>query len=304
MNGWVEAAQESEHRGEPYVLLTLLGSRGSTPRDSGTKMLVTADTTRCTIGGGHLEYKAIEIAREMLASSDAQQRIENFPLGARLGQCCGGSASVLFESFPGSRVNIMLFGAGHVGQALVTILGQLPCRVQWVDSREEQFAGSLPANVRAVVSDSPQDEVAAMPPGSYYIVMTHNHPLDFAITEAVIRRRDARYMGLIGSDTKWKRFRMRFEHRDYTAADIAAVRCPIGLAAVPGKLPMEVATSVAGEIIAEYQSDLPAATTQRGVGWRELKTGVAGDVAAQKFVAAGAAENSTEMQSAEVGHEG
>jgi xanthine dehydrogenase accessory factor len=304
VNGWIEATQESEQRGEPYVLLTLLGSRGSTPRDSGTKMLVTADTTRCTIGGGHLEYRAIEIAREMLASADAQQRIENFPLGARLGQCCGGSTSVLFESFPGSRVNIMLFGAGHVGQALVTILGQLPCRVQWVDSREEQFPGVLPANVRSLVSDSPQDEVAGMPPGSYYIVMTHNHPLDFAITEAVIRRRDARYMGLIGSDTKWKRFRMRFEHRDYAAADIAAVRCPVGLAAVPGKLPMEVATSIAAEIIAQYQGDLPAAATQRGVGWRELKKGVAGDVAAQQFVPADPAQHSTELQSAEVGHEG
>jgi xanthine dehydrogenase accessory factor len=277
MNNWIEAARQFEDSGTPYVMVTLLGSRGSTPRDSGTKMVVTRNLECCTIGGGHLEYKAIAIAREMLDCGEAQQRIENFPLGARLGQCCGGSASVLFESFPGSGVNIMLFGAGHVGKALVNILGQLPCRVQWVDSREEQFPANPPANVSTIVSDDPEHEVASMPPGSYYIVMTHNHPLDFAITEEVIRRQDARYVGLIGSETKWMRFQMRFEHRDYAAQDFAPVRCPVGLAAVPGKLPMEVATSIAAEIIAEYQHDLSPAATQRGIGWRELKHVVAGD---------------------------
>ena len=278
MRDWIQAARKLEQSGSPYTLITLLGSRGSTPRESGTKMLVGEDTTYCSIGGGHLEYRAIQIARDMLASGEAQQRIENFPLGPGLGQCCGGSTSVLFESFPGTKVNIMLFGAGHVGTALITILGQLPCRVEWVDSREAQFPASLPENVTALVSDSPALEVACMPAASYYIIMTHNHPLDYAITEAVIKRGDARYVGLIGSTTKWRRFQMRFDHRGYSPADIASVRCPVGLGAVPGKLPMEVATSIAGEIIAAYQSDVPEMASQRGVAWREMKKGVAADL--------------------------
>ncbi len=281
MKHWTEAVTALERSGQPYVLLTLLGSRGSTPRESGTKMLVSSGGSECTIGGGHLEFKAIEIAREMLASGEAAQRIEQFPLGARLGQCCGGSTSVLFESFPGTQVNIMLFGAGHVGKSLAVILGQLPCRVQWVDSREHEFPQQLPVNCTRVISDSPADEVADMPAGSYYIIMTHNHPLDFAITEAVIKRDDARYIGLIGSDTKWRRFCMRFEHRDYTPQQYKQVRCPVGLAAVPGKLPMEVATSIAAEIIAEYQSGQAPRPTQRGIGWRELKTGIAAELESQ-----------------------
>jgi xanthine dehydrogenase accessory factor len=281
MKSWIEAAQQYERHGEAYVMLTVMGSRGSTPRDSGAKMLVGSKSTYCTIGGGHLEYKSIEIAREMLKEGEAQQRIENFPLGARLGQCCGGSATVLFECFAASKVNIMLFGAGHVGKALVTILGQLPCRVQWVDSREELFPTAVPANVEALVSDSPADEVASMAADSYYIIMTHNHPLDFAITEAVIKRGDARYVGLIGSDTKWKRFQMRFEHRNCDLAALSIVRCPVGLSAVPGKLPMEVATSIAGELIGEYQCDLPEAATQQGIGWRDLKKSVSVDLSGE-----------------------
>lgn len=297
MKGWIEAARQFEDSGRPYVMITVLGSRGSTPRDSGTKMLVGENGTFCTIGGGHLEYKAIEMAQEMLGKPEGEQRIEHFPLGAKLGQCCGGSATLLFESFPGSQVNIMLFGAGHVGKALVAVLGQLPCRVQWVDSREEQFPQQLPDNVSAVLSESPAMEVDSMPAGSYYIVMTHNHPLDFAITEAVVKRGDARYVGLIGSDTKWKRFQMRFEHRDYQPQDFSAVRCPVGLSQVPGKLPMEVAVSIAGEIIAEYQRDLPEAQTQRGVGWRELKNVVAGDSDGKLPVAIATEETVGELQS-------
>ena len=271
MSEWLDTARDLESGGVAYVLVTVLGARGSTPRDNGTKMLVTADRSFCTIGGGHLEYRAMDIARELLCSAEAQQHIEVFPLGASLGQCCGGSTHVLFESFPGSEINLMLFGAGHVGKALVSILAQLPCRVHWVDSRCEQFPAQLPANVERVLSEAPADEVASMPAKSYYLIMTHNHPLDFDITQAVIKRGDARYIGLIGSATKWRRFQMRFQHRGYAAAQYASVHCPVGLAQVPGKLPMEVATSIAAELISQYQGDRPARETQRGVGWRELQ---------------------------------
>lgn len=271
MNNWVEAIAELERKGQPYVLITLVGAQGSVPRDSGTKMVVGRDRIWGTIGGGHLEYQSIAIACEMLRSGEAEQKVEHFPLGARLGQCCGGRASVLFEAFPGSDLNIMLFGAGHVGRSLAAILAQLPCRLHWVDSRENEFPEQLPANVIKVHSDSPGDEVTTMPAAGYYIVMTHEHPLDFAITEAVLKRGDAHYVGLIGSDTKWQRFKMRFQHRGYSEEFYRPVHCPIGLAQVPGKRPVEVAVAVAGEIIAEYQKTAAKRPNRQGVPWRELK---------------------------------
>jgi len=275
MNLWHEAITYLEARSEAYVLITLLGTRGSTPRNSGTKMVVSANKSYCTIGGGHLEFQAIAKAQTLLKSGQLSgeniQEIEHFPLGARLGQCCGGSASVLFESFSAAEANIMLFGAGHVGKALVSILAQLPCRVQWVDNREEEFPDSLPGNTTRIISETPEAEVAVSPPGTYYLVMTHNHPLDFAITHAALERKDAAYVGLIGSNTKWQRFKMRFEHRQYGSEFYDSVRCPVGLSQVPGKLPMEVAVSIAGEIIADYQAKQKDKPVQQGVHWRDLK---------------------------------
>jgi len=275
MNLWHEAITYLEARSEAYVLITLLGTRGSTPRNSGTKMVVSANKSYCTIGGGHLEFQAIAKAQSLLKSGQLSgeniQEIEHFPLGARLGQCCGGSASVLFESFSAAEANIMLFGAGHVGKALVSILAQLPCRVQWVDNREEEFPDSLPGNTTRIISETPEAEVAVSPPGTYYLVMTHNHPLDFAITHAALERKDAAYVGLIGSNTKWQRFKMRFEHRQYGSEFYDSVRCPVGLSQVPGKLPMEVAVSIAGEIIADYQAKQKDKPVQQGVHWRDLK---------------------------------
>ncbi|WP_339670925.1 xanthine dehydrogenase accessory protein XdhC [Dasania marina] len=276
---WHEIVSQLEAQGTAYVLITVVGARGSTPRNSGTKMVVSENDSFCTIGGGHLEYQAIATAqkllRESLTEQKAQQKIEHFPLGAKLGQCCGGSATLLFESFIGAELNIMLFGAGHVGKSLAGILAQLPCKLYWVDGREKEFlrgmTEKLPSNVIKVINDCPADEVAKMPANSYYIVMTHNHPLDFDITETILKRGDARYVGLIGSDTKWQRFQMRFQHRQHDQAFYAPVKCPAGLSNVPGKLPVEVAVSIAGEIIASYQQQKPETPTQQGISWRELK---------------------------------
>lgn len=271
VSNWAQAVELLENQGRSFVLITLLGSRGSTPRDSGTKMVVSADANFGTIGGGHLEFKATKIAAEMLQGNDNQQRLEYFPLGPGLGQCCGGSTTVLFESFKGSSFNIMLFGAGHVGLALTGILQQLPCKIQWVDNRDSQHPQSLPSNVKPVVSDSPADEVANMPANSDYLIMTHNHQLDYEILEAVLKRGDARYVGLIGSVTKWRRFKMRMEHRGHSADFYQQVRCPVGLSEVPGKRPIEVAVSIAGELIAMNKAGEATSGKHRGVSLHEAK---------------------------------
>lgn len=249
---WTEAAAAFSQRGEAYVLVTVLGVTGSAPRDTGTKMLVGATQTAGSIGGGHLEYTAINRAREMLIAGDDSQQLEEFPLGAKLGQCCGGRVTLLYECFASTATQVALFGAGHVGRALVEILAHLPVRVRWIDSRLEQFPDLIPEGITRVVAARPEDEVADLPPGAFVLVMTHQHPLDYAITEAVLRRGDAGFLGVIGSDTKARRFRMRLERRGFSTADLETLHCPIGLETVPGKRPMEVAVSIAAQVIARY----------------------------------------------------
>ena len=269
---WHEVIKQLESENRDYVLVTVLGTRGSTPRDCGTKMVVTRTKSYATIGGGHLEFKAIEQARKLLTEAQSKQKFEHFPLGAKLGQCCGGQATILFESFIKTNIDIMLFGAGHVGKALVSILADLPCRVQWVDSRKHEFPDNLSRNITKIVSDSPSDEVRTMPKNAYYVIMTHNHPLDFAISEVILKRNDAQYIGLIGSKTKWKRFQMRFEHKGYQPELYSSIRCPVGHSNIPGKLPSEVAVAVAGEIISLYHQQQPNKLKQQGVNRPHLKS--------------------------------
>lgn len=260
--GWLALLADFEARSEPCVLITVADEQGSTPRDAGTKMLVGRQEQHLTIGGGHLEYRAVEIAREMLAAGTRQPRLERFSLAASLGQCCGGVTTLLFEPLLAQDVPVIVFGAGHVARALVPLLAGLPCALRWVDSRPQEFPSVLPAGVEKIVTDEPVDEIARMPAGAYYIVMTHNHPLDLELTAAILARGDHGYFGLIGSKTKWAKFRHRLAARGHGADRLARVRCPLGLPEVQGKLPLEIAIAVAGEVIAHYgrqaqQADLP-----------------------------------------------
>lgn len=268
---WFDILPVLHRKGDGYVVVTVIGAIGSTPRDSGTKMVVDSDNTYDTIGGGHLEFKAIAKAREMLSGTASTQLLEHFPLAAKLGQCCGGQATLLFEYFAPQGVVLALFGAGHVGKALVQILGDLPLRVKWIDNREQEFPTELPSNVQQVLTDDPVAEVQQLPPNSFYLVMTHNHGLDFDIVSSVLKRKDSHYLGVIGSDNKAKRFKQRLTHRDFTEQQIAHMRSPVGLPQVPGKLPMEVAVSIAGELIAEYQSMSAETPSRQGLQWPELQ---------------------------------
>ncbi|UTV29698.1 xanthine dehydrogenase accessory protein XdhC [Photobacterium atrarenae] len=252
-DNWIHELAKCEANCEPCVIVTVLEDRGSVPRDAGTKMLVTRDRIIATIGGGHLEHVATQQAREMLLADAASLKIERFNLGARLGQCCGGMATLSFEPIGTQEKRLVLFGAGHVAKALVPILASLPFRITWIDSRAEEFPDTLPQGVRKVVSDDPVGDVSQQPPNSYYLVMTHNHQLDFDLARAIIDRADSRYFGLIGSLTKRKKFDMRLAQRGYSESQIHSMICPIGISMVNGKHPAEIAVSVAGELIAHYQ---------------------------------------------------
>ena len=254
MYNWIDALADLQNQGEPCVLVTIIEELGSTPRNAGSKMVISANQSFDTIGGGHLEYKAMQIAREMLASGKQDTHLERFSLGASLGQCCGGVTVLLFEPMAAVQAQIAVFGAGHVGRALVPLLAALPCRVRWIDSREQEFPAFIPEGVSRIVSEEPVDEVDELPAGSYCIVMTHNHQLDLELTAAILKRNDFTWFGLIGSRTKRVKFEHRLRDRGFSPERLARMRCPMGLAEVKGKLPIEIAVSIAGEIIATYNA--------------------------------------------------
>jgi xanthine dehydrogenase accessory factor len=252
----------------PAVVVSVQRAQGSVPREAGTRMLVAADRLLGTIGGGHLELKAIASARRLLAGA-AEAELQHFPLGPALGQCCGGAVTLqllpLAQARPqdwpavAPRFHLQLYGAGHVGRAIVRLLEDLPCRVQWIDERESEFPADASApHIERVCVEPVQAEVALAPPSAFYLVLTHSHDLDMAITEAILRRGDFGYLGLIGSATKRARFLHRFEARGIAPDVLARLTCPIGVPGITGKEPEVIAVAVVAQLL--QQPDRPAAT--------------------------------------------
>ncbi len=366
MNDWLSTALNLIEDNQAAVLVTVIGTRGSAPRDAGTRMIVSADHCHGTIGGGHLEYKAIALAREQLSqmrtaacptaaatdcaglsavtTAKATPSLHRFPLGASLGQCCGGLVHLLLEplddtavpwlrylqshldagqavimmtqAVPGTEeqeaalrigkllvserdhhgelsgvqgsalhqarqqlvcrntppvsmdpslwiekllpddFRILIFGAGHVGKALVNVLATLPCSIRWIDSRAAEFPATMPSNVERVVSTDPELELAAAPDGSYVVIMTHNHALDETLCSQALQIDSLAWCGLIGSASKQRRFVQRFRNRGMSDAAIARLTCPIGLPELDGKHPGEIAVSVAAQILWRRQQQL------------------------------------------------
>lgn len=250
---WLQAGRRA-------VVVAVGETRGSVPRERGTRMLVAADEVAGTIGGGHLEWKAIEQARERLAGGGALAWDWPVALGPSLGQCCGGALTLHFRpldeqalaDWPAEapRFTLQLYGAGHVGRAIVQLLAQIPCRVQWIDEREEEFpAGPLPPHIERLCVEPVAAEVPLAPPGACFLVLTHSHDLDLALAEAILRRGDARWFGLIGSATKRARFRRRLGERGFSEAALDRMSCPIGLPGLSGKEPGVIAVSVVAQLL-------------------------------------------------------
>lgn len=145
--------------------------------------------------------------------------------------------------------DIVLFGAGHVGKAVAGVLATLPCTLTWVDSRQDQFPEQVPANVDSRVVPEPEALVEDCPAGAFYLVMTHSHPLDFAICERILKRGDFAYCGLIGSASKRRQARKRLQLKGITEALWNRLTCPIGIEGITGKRPAEIAVAVAAEIL-------------------------------------------------------
>ncbi len=249
------------------ALVRVIETRGSAPREAGAMMAVTrSGDILGTIGGGALEWEALALARQLAAKGEAVARRIDRALGPDLGQCCGGRVILdlrvfvradmtelegLVEAAAGhdARQPLIIFGAGHVGRALVMALAPLPFRVSWVDSRDDAFPAQVPANVRPVKSHDPPAEIAGAAPGSFVLILTHDHALDLAITAAALGRDDLPFVGLIGSATKRARFARRLGELGLADARIASLACPIGLPGIHGKESAVIAASVVAQVL-------------------------------------------------------
>ncbi len=311
MGVWQHIAEHLES-GRACVLVSVLKSRGSAPREPGTHMIVLSDGSFSgTIGGGTLEWEAIrEAQRHLCETGDQPHRVvaQTMALGPSLGQCCGGTVVLGFErleptaqpdvrslqeleqagpfqcllcldgnggfdrrvfseaagtslspmkedgqfieTFGEKRRSVYLFGAGHVGQALMLALATLPFSVKWIDSRPGQFPKAVPGNFQCILSGEPQQELASADPGSLVLVMTHDHPLDLEITRAALVDGRFSYVGLIGSKTKKARFISRMLKSGLSKEQLASLVCPIGISGIRSKEPSAIAVSTAAQLLA------------------------------------------------------
>jgi len=253
---WIEKLSELRAARRACAMVVVTDLAGSGPREAGARMLVALGANGApqlahgTIGGGNLELQALAHAGELLRAGKALSESVDYPLAEKTGQCCGGKVTLFFETFPWTRRRIVVFGAGHVAQAIAGLHAYLNADLQLIDAREErEIVPALPRERgwKLLCVDQPEAEVESLPPETLVLVMTHSHALDLEILARAIPRRFA-YLGLIGSDRKWARFRARLLQRGFGEADLAGVRCPIGVSK-HSKEPSAIAISVAAELL-------------------------------------------------------
>lgn len=248
------------------VRITVAASRGSAPREPGAAMLVRADGTEGTIGGGALEWEAMRLARAMLADGLPEMR-RTFPLGPALGQCCGGSVTLAFRATGAMPVPrgapLWIWGAGHVGRALVHSLSPLPdFFLSWVDTDAARFPQDIPGNVHRIVAADPVTLAPHAGAAAHHLIVTYSHEIDLALCDVLLRRGFAS-CGLIGSATKWARFRRRLAQLGHRPDRIDRILCPIGDPSL-GKHPQAIAIGVAARLLGRQEPAESVARPRRG----------------------------------------
>ncbi|MBZ5487751.1 xanthine dehydrogenase accessory protein XdhC [Halomonas aquamarina] len=251
---WHGALHRLQTAGTPHVLATLITCQGSTPREPGARMVITNDDCFDTLGGGTFEWQTMQAARGLLNTRTSGFHLETFSLGGRSGQCCGGYVNVLLEVFLGSNIQLAIFGAGNVGCEIVSLCAPLPWQLHWYDSRPDAFPAESHHQPRLAchVLDDPLTGIAALPPHTHALVLTHDHAEDYALTAALLTRDDIASIGLIGSESKWASFSGRLKRNGYSEERIGRVRSPIGCvqnAKLRDKTPYAIALTVVTELL-------------------------------------------------------
>jgi xanthine dehydrogenase accessory factor len=301
MSDWLAWLRALDRR-TPTAMISVLATEGSAPRGAGTRMIVTQAGAMGTIGGGNLEFQATEQARAILSLPAGSWRIQDFPLGPLLGQCCGGRVRLLVEHVDQARLGwltgasegqvlvarltathverfvggafdaevvtargerpgvgaqlaerigeyrrpLYLFGAGHVGQAIVRHAQMLPLRLAWFDTRP--LFGSI-VGVTLVPDKTIEQCIADAPDDAAVVILTHDHALDYRLAKTALGRGRVAFAGLIGSATKRARFVSRLAKDGIPAEAIERLACPIGVAGITGKEPDVIAIAVLAQLL-------------------------------------------------------
>ena len=247
----------------------LISTEGSVPRDSGTFMLITSKYLFGSIGGGQLEYSVIQKAKKFLNEKEIiNNEIINIPLGPAIGQCCGGYAQVKItkydnglQSLKNEKLiikkldNLYIFGAGHVGQELSSKSVDLDFNVHLIDSRNEYLKIQNEKEIIPIFTTFPWMLIKNLPKKSYYIVLTHSHDYDFKIINEILNFNSFKFLGLIGSKTKMKRFSNRLIKLGHNQTKISQIECPVGIKKITSKKPGEIAISIIGRLLEHRSSN-------------------------------------------------
>ena len=236
---WLDGALSCARTGTAFAVVTAIASAS---HEHGA-LLVTPDDARGSLGSPATDSAAIALARTRLAGTAQGAALVRFAEG--------GATTLLVQVERPDPFDVLVFGNGHVGRALVDVLGVVPACVRWIDSRATDFPRAVPRNVEVIVADEPDDELRRAPPGAYVIIATHSHALDLTLIETALARGDLRYVGLIGSRSKRTQFERRLAARGHAAETLARIHCPIGAQGAPikGKHPGSIAIAIAAELI-------------------------------------------------------
>ncbi len=258
--------------GNRAVLVTITNVKGSAPRDVGTQMVLSSTGKQVgTIGGGKLEWQALMMAEQLFEQNNQYFTTQaDFILGPDLDQCCGGHVTLQFEGFTKSEVEqvrekaqretsqntnqpVFVFGAGHVGKAVINALAPLAFDITWFDSRKNMFPDTLPQNVKAMQFKAVSDCFELAKQNTFVLIMTHEHGLDFDITNKALKAKQIVFTGLIGSQTKKARFTRRLAEQGLSPAKIEKLTCPIGIKGISDKSPPAIAASVATQLLQQIE---------------------------------------------------
>jgi xanthine dehydrogenase accessory factor len=263
---WWQPAKAAFDQGEACILVRVLSISGSAPREAGATMIVFESEFAGTVGGGALEHRCMQRARDLQKEGTlvaGEPLTENWILGPDIGQCCGGAVDLTLqlmdeaafeylakseEAARASLPEVVIFGAGHVGGAIARALTSLPVRSVCIDSRAELLVRhEMFVETRLV--DDPVAEMDHVSAGALVFVMSHSHDLDYDLCQAALERNDLAFVGLIGSSTKKARFFQRMERQGFGKDVVSRLTCPIGIDGITGKEPAVIAASVAAQIL-------------------------------------------------------
>jgi xanthine dehydrogenase accessory factor len=244
-------------QGESFVTVTLVDIRGSAPQIIGAKAVVTRSGIEGgTVGGGKIEAAAIEYALELLANEKQHAELVTWNLQTDIGMTCGGEVKLFFDVYAQAAWPIVIFGAGHIAQALVRLLLNLDCLITCIDTRSD-WLGKLPDDnkLNKICTENPSELVSIQPQNAYFVLMSKGHATDLPVLAEILSSRNAPYLGVIGSPQKASVLRRDLSSQGLTTEKIESFYCPIGLP-IGNNTPAEIAISIAAQLLQQRDKKL------------------------------------------------